>query len=236
MTELLRLPVDIEPQPDDTSCGPTCLHAVYRYLGLELGLADVVAGVTPLPGGGTLEVSLALDALRRGLVATIYTYNLNLFDPTWFAPQEVDIATRLRARAAARNDAKLDFACTAWCDFLAAGGRLRFVDLTRDLLRSLLRREVPLIAALNLTYLYRNARVSGPHDEPDDVHGEALGHFVLLSGYDRGHRSIDVADPYPRNPVAAGQRYAVHIDRVIGAILLGVMTYDASLLLVERAP
>ena len=229
-------PPPVQRQPDDTTCGPTCLHAVYRYLGLEAGLDEVVAGVTPLPGGGTLEVSLALDALRRGLAATIYTYNLNLFDPTWFGAADVDIAARLRARAAARGDAKLDFACAAWCDFLAAGGRLRFADLTRGLLRGLLRRGVPVIAALNLTYLYRNARVSGPQDEPDDVHGEPLGHFVLLSGYDRAHRSIEIVDPYPRNPVAVGQRYAVHIDRVIGAVLLGVMTYDASLLLVERMP
>ena len=46
MTEQLRLPVDIEPQPDDTTCGPTCLHAVYRYLGLEAGLDEVVAGLS----------------------------------------------------------------------------------------------------------------------------------------------------------------------------------------------
>ena len=58
---------------------------------------------------------------------------------------------------------------------------------------------------------------------------------MLLAGYKRADRTILVADPYQPNPVAPGQRYAVHIDRVIGAILLGVMTYDASLLLVEPA-
>mgnify|MGYP007100722319 CR=1 FL=1 len=47
-------------------------------------------------------------------------------------------------------------------------------------------------------------------------------------------RSIAVADPYVPNPVGAGHKYWVHIDRVIGAILLGVMTYDASLLILER--
>ena len=28
-----RLPVEILPQPDETTCGPTCLHAVFRYFG-----------------------------------------------------------------------------------------------------------------------------------------------------------------------------------------------------------
>ena len=26
-----KLFLDIRPQPDQTTCGPTCLHAVYRY-------------------------------------------------------------------------------------------------------------------------------------------------------------------------------------------------------------
>ena len=27
----IELPITILPQPDDTTCGPTCLHAVYGY-------------------------------------------------------------------------------------------------------------------------------------------------------------------------------------------------------------
>ncbi len=231
--DLLELPVSIEAQPDDITCGPTCLHAVYRFLGLELDLARLIADIPHVDGGGTLEVQLACDALRRGFRATIYTYNLNLFDPTWFERRDTDIGARLAARAAARDDPKLAFACEQWREYLALGGRLRFVDLTRALLRGMLRRGVPVIAALNVTYLYRQARVSGPEDEADDVNGEPCGHFVVLDGYDRTDRSIRISDPYLANPVAEGQQYAVHIDRVIGAILLGVMTYDASLLLIE---
>lgn len=226
--------MDIEPQPDGITCGPTCLHAVYRFHGLKLDLDEVIASVRPLDEGGTLEVLLANDALARGLDATIYTYNLNLFDPTWFTEPEVDIAAKLRARAARKRQKKFSLAVEAYCEFLERGGRLKFTDLTRGQLRGMLRRGAPVIAGLNVTYLYRHARVSGPHDDPDDVHGESCGHFVVLTGYNRDDRSIAVADPYVPNPVAAEQLYWVHIDRVIGAILLGVMTYDASLLLLER--
>ena len=232
--DVLELPVDIEPQPDGITCGPTCLHALYRFHGLDLGLSDVIDAVTPLADGGTLEVHLACDALKRGFDATIYTYNLNLFDPTWFDTPHTDIAAKLRERAARKRSAKFKFAVDGYCEFLARGGRLRFTDLTRAELRGMFRRGVPVIAGLNLTYLYRHARVSGVHDDPDDVHGESCGHFVVLAGYNRDHRSIAVADPYVPNPVGVGQKYWVHIDRVIGAILLGVMTYDASLLILER--
>ena len=80
-----RLEFDILPQPDNMSCGPTCLHALYRYYGDELPLEAVIEQVESLEGGGTLAVLLACHALRRGYDATIYTYNLKVFDPTWFS-------------------------------------------------------------------------------------------------------------------------------------------------------
>ena len=35
------------------------------------------------------------------------------------------------------------------------------------------------------------------------------------------------------NPMADGQKYEVSIDRVICSILLGIVTYDANLLIIE---
>jgi len=36
-----RLQFEILPQPDDTACGPTCLHALYAYYGHEVPLESV---------------------------------------------------------------------------------------------------------------------------------------------------------------------------------------------------
>ena len=90
---------EIRRQPDDETCGPTCLHAVYQYFGDELPLDDVTAEVPRLVRGGTLAVSLANHALRRGYRALIYTYNLSVFDPTWFGRRTPDLIERLRAQA-----------------------------------------------------------------------------------------------------------------------------------------
>ncbi|MBF0171311.1 MAG: peptidase-C39 like family protein, partial [Nitrospinae bacterium] len=72
------LDFDILAQPDDITCGPTSLHAVYRYHGLAVPLREVIGTVKPLVEGGTLAVQLGLDALRRGFSATIYTYDLQV--------------------------------------------------------------------------------------------------------------------------------------------------------------
>ncbi|HPF71947.1 MAG TPA: cysteine peptidase family C39 domain-containing protein, partial [Candidatus Krumholzibacteria bacterium] len=75
------LPFEIAPQPDETTCGPTCLHAIYRYYGDDIPLDQVVREVPTLEQGGTLAVLLAGHALARGYRAAIHTYKLQIFDP-----------------------------------------------------------------------------------------------------------------------------------------------------------
>ena len=229
---VLRLPVRMLPQPDETTCGPTCLQAVYSYWGGEAQLAEVIARTHKMEHGGTFAIFLACDALRQGYQATIYTYNLTVFDPTWFAPH-ANIAERLqRQREVKKNDAKLQQVTEGYLEFLRLGGRLRLTDLSRQLVRGLLRRNLPIITGLSSTYLYRTAREYGPNDDPDDLRGLPAGHFVVIAGYDRKKRNLLVADPYGRHPYGPSHAYWLSIDRVIGAVLLGIVTHDANLLLV----
>ena len=228
----LRLPVRMLPQPDETTCGPTCLHAVYRYWGEDAHLQEVIARTHKLEHGGTFAIFLACDALRQGYQATIYTYNLTVFDPTWFTPG-VDIAERLqRQREVKKNDAKLQHVTAGYLEFLRLGGRLRLTDLTRPLIRGLLRRNLPIITGLSSTYLYRAVREYGPNDAPDDIRGLPAGHFVVIAGYDRKKRTVLVVDPYGLHPYGPSHEYWINIDRVLGATLLGIVTHDANLLLI----
>lgn len=228
----LRLPVSILPQPDETTCGPTCLHAIYRYWGEDEPLKDVIARTRKLERGGTFAVFLACDALRKGYEATIYTYNLMVFDPTWFSTG-TDVAERLRRQHEAKTDPRLRHATEGYLEFLSLGGRLRLTDLSRPLIRGLLRRKLPLLTGLSSTYLYRSAREYGPDDEPDDVRGVPAGHFVVMAGYNRKERTVLVADPYARHPYGPSHEYWINIDRVVGAVLLGIVTHDANLLVIH---
>jgi len=218
-------------QPDEVTCGPTCLHAIYRYWDGDDALEDVIKRTRRLDHGGTLAVFLGCDALRRGYNATLYTFNLNLFDPTWFR-RGVDLADRLRRQAELKDDARLAHATAGYLDFLELGGRVRLTDPTRTLVRGLLRRRLPVLAGLSATFLYRIPREYGPEDTPDDLRGHPSGHFVVLCGYDRRERKVQVADPYEPHPHGPNRRYWISIDRVIGAVLLGIVTYDANLLVI----
>lgn len=231
--DLLQLPVRILPQPDETTCGPTCLHAVYRYWGDDEPLTDVIKRTGRLEHGGTFAVFLACDALRKGYQATIYTYNLNVFDPVWFTEPGVDIAQRLQSQREHKMDYRLQHATNGYLEFLKLGGRLRLVDLSRYLIRGILRRRLPIITGLSSTFLYRAAREYGPDDTPDDVRGLPSGHFVIIGGYDRERRKVFVVDPYQQNPYDSAQAYWLSVDRVVNAILLGIVTHDANLLIIH---
>ena len=54
-----RLPLDIEldvtmrRQPNETTCGPTCLHAIYDYYEDAVALEQVIAETPTIDNGGT---------------------------------------------------------------------------------------------------------------------------------------------------------------------------------------
>lgn len=223
--------LQIEVQPDDASCGPTCLHAVYRHYGDTVPLQSLTEEVAYLPTGGTLAVLLACHALERGYSATIYSYNLQVFDPTWFGLERAELERRLHARAAAKRDQKLSLVIQGYLRFLGLGGRVAHEELTPEFLARLLDERGPLLTGLSATYLYNCPReLDGRYD---DIAGEPAGHFVVLHNYDEKTRSVDVADPLASNPTFPQPHYVVTARRLIAAILLGIVTYDANLLLIE---
>jgi len=230
-----ELRLDILRQPDDETCGPTCLHAVYGFHGDTVPLEQVIGEVTALHTGGTLGAFLGIHALERGYRATLFTYNLKLFDPSWFEEEPPRLADRLREQAEHKSDPTLQAATRAYIDFLGLGGRVRFEELGPDLIRGPLMEGLPLMTGLSATYLYDCARevYSEGASRYDSIRGSATGHFVVIHGYDPVSDSVLVADPLHDNPRFRSSSYRVGIMRLLGAIMLGVLTYDANILVVE---
>lgn len=227
---LRQLALNVESQPNDVTCGPTCLHALYNYYGDDISLEDVIAQVEPVEGGGTLAVNLARHAMERGYEAVMYTYNLNMFDPTWFREPE-SIATNIRRQQAVKSDSRIRAASECYLKYFELGGVLLFEELTAALLRRHLSKGEPILTGLSSTYLYECAREI--NDEYDDISGEPAGHFVVLGGYEPRRRQVSVADPLADNPRFSSKKYTVSMPRLISSILLGVLTYDANLLVLR---
>jgi hypothetical protein len=221
-------------QPDDVTCGPTCLRKVYDFYGFDIDMDEVVDGIERNEDGGTLAVFLGMAALRRGLRARIYSYDLQIFDPTWAELPRDALIGKLRARSPYLTDAKRKGAAVAYVRYLERGGQLAFDELTPMLLKNIIDRGHPILAGLSATYLYRFARerwdTAIGRLVDDDVAGEPTGHFVVISGYENWGRRLTVLDPSQHVPASEDGRVIVDADRLINAILLGDVTYDAVLL------
>lgn len=222
-------------QPDDETCGPTSLHAVYNYYHDLVDLQQVIDEVDFLEEGGTLANLLGVHALNRGYKAKIHSYNLNIFDPTWSVLSHDEIIEKLKAQLKYKKGKKFEKATNSYIEFMTQGGDLVFEDLTVDLLRKYLNRKRPILTGLSATYLYDCKREYTNDDNRsvyDDLKGFPMGHFVVLTAIDDDDM-VSVSDPYRENPLSGVHTYKVGVHRLINSILLGILTYDANLLIIE---
>jgi len=234
MRKEINLGFDIQAQPDDVTCGPTCLHALYQFYNDPVALKDVIRQVKQLQTGGTMAVMLGNHALQRGYKAHIYTYNLNVFDPTWFKHPSKKITRFLKDQMEfKKTKRKLQVTSQAYIKFLELGGKLHYAELDENLIKGYLKRSIPILTGLSATYLYGTAREIPEYDIYDSIKGEPSGHFVVITGYDEEKNFVYVADPVEPNPLGKGQLYSVGFGRLINSIMLGILTYDANLLIIE---
>jgi hypothetical protein len=225
---VLALEVPRFEQPDELTCGPTCLAAVYSYYGRRCTVEEVIEEIRRNPDGGTLAVYLGISALQRGYKAVLYTYNMRVFDPTWADVPAEELARKLRKRRKFVRSKRLRKVIGAYLDFLELGGVVEFRELETGLLLEILRRQRPILTGLSATYLYKTPREH--RDEYDDVRGEPVGHFVVVTGYDAVEDHFFVQDPSRQIPFSVTGAYSVESTRLFSAILLGDVTYDAVLL------
>jgi hypothetical protein len=229
----LFLDFDIKAQPDEVTCGPTCLHALYQYYKDDISLKQVIKEVKQLKNGGTLAVMMGNHALQRGYKASIHTYNLNIFDPTWFGLSKPRVISNLKKQMRYKfTRRKLLVASRAYINFLEAGGKLLNDELDEKLIKGYLKKATPILTGLSATYLYGTPREISVSNKYDSIKGEPVGHFAIINGYDSVANSVSLADPMNPNPLKS-QYYNVTFDRLINSIMLGIVTYDANLLIIE---
>ena len=229
----IDLGVQIERQPDYTTCGPTALHAIYRYYGDPIDLQTVIKETPKLATGGTLGVHLSVHALSRGYEVDTWLCNVRHMDPTWFQ-KPTDVVAKLKARWEAKglaDDPRHGPAILAAEQYISLGGKLVWGDLTPELIANTLARGMPLLTGTNGTYLYQCARETEAGE--DDVRGDAFGHFVVLYGYRSHDQSVAIADPLLDNPAYGVKYYRASFYRLLGAIFLGVGSDDGNLLIIR---
>jgi hypothetical protein len=234
----LMIELTMRSQPNDETCGPTSLHAIYHYFGLTISLKEVIDTIEHSLSGGTLCPLLGKHALDQGFDATIFVNQLDLFDPTWFKKSYASRETlliKLKSQDKFKQGKHFVAHSKAYQEFIELGGDIRFKTIDGQIFKEYFHKNIPILTGLNSTYLYRSSRELYTQSGEaffDDLQGVASGHFVVLCGYHEKRRHVIVADPYRENPLSKNNYYKVSLARLINAIMLGAQTYDASLLVI----
>ncbi len=235
----MTITIQINTQPDDETCGPTSLHALYQYYGHNLSLESVIKSVRRTKNRGTLASLLGIDALSKGFHPLLYVHNLDLFDLSWFSHQGdacVDLREKLTLQCRYSKSKRFIESSKAYIDYLKKGGEIKMKDLSSNLLKHYFNENIPILSGLSATYLYQSPRERQLKKGKmiyDDIRGEPSGHFVILCGYDEAKRHVIVADPHRENPLSHNNFYKVGINRLINSIMLGVLTFDSDLLILQ---
>src|SRR5690606_22970746 len=122
----MKLDLSVSKQPDDESCGITCLQAIYDYYDHPTTLEKLKHEVDHWRTGGTLAVNLARHALNHGFRAEIYTFNITIFDPTWKKLETKDLLAKLKLRQSKIRSKRQKKVIGYYKDFLKKGGTIRF--------------------------------------------------------------------------------------------------------------
>lgn len=155
---------------------------MYRYFGLQTQLNHLVKVIPQLKNGGTHGVILGQHALRHGFNVELITYNLYMFDPTWFQNPKVNLIDKLQQQMQVKTRAGFQRASRHYLEFLKLGGRISMRELNADLIRHYLKQHLPILTGLNSTYLYQEKRFIAETDVTDEFAGTPEGHFVVICG------------------------------------------------------
>ena len=151
----------------------------------------------------------------------------------------------LKASIAFVDQYRLVEATAAYLEFLKLGGCIRMRPLNETLVMETLEAGRPILCGVSATYLYSESRerprLAEERDPArpleraiyDDVGGHPAGHFVIVHGYDRSTGTVVIADPLHPNPLSQRQTYTAPFSQLAASILLGILTYDANLLVIE---
>jgi len=114
-------------------------------------------------------------------------------------------------------------------DYLQAGGELLFYPLSKELLLAHFDHGLPLIAALDMSFLYDCVAFY------DEFSEHRATHFVVLHGYDPAQNSLYVSDPWHSIPIPnQNGQYIIDADRIINAIFLGEERNDSALIVIQK--
>ena len=238
----IELSIKRIPQPDGSSCGPASLKIALSAFGDDRSTTDIVKLITLYKGIGSYDSHVAIAAMELGYTPVIYSFNRRIFHPKWNNLSAGDLLEKLRLKRdkikasmlkpdSDKVQLRKDLISTeGYISFMEHRGEIKLPPLSKDLIINHLKKGEPVIAALDMSYLYESVIY-----EDDDFDPNHTTHFVVIYGYDPATNDFNVADPWYKIPLQnTNGLYVRNADFIVNAILHADFTNDADIIVIKK--
>lgn len=223
------MPINPYCQTEDNTCGLCCLRMVLNYHGKDVPLEDLQTIMPPRADIGLYDSHVGLLAMMMGFSSTIFTYNYQIFHPLWNHLSRDEIIQNLEVKKLESDAAPYALAIDSYINYLKAGGELLFYPLSKEMILAQFDLGLPLLAALDMGFLYDCAHFQDLYSDSRSTH------FVVLHGFDPERNTFHVTDPWYNIPIPhKNGQYTLSADRVINAIFLAQDKHDAALVVIQK--
>lgn len=225
----ISLKVQRYVQAGAMDCGPTSLRMVLHFLGGTESHADVMKHFTILPGIGVFDSHIGSAAIDLGYTPKIITFNFRVLHPAWISLSGDQLLVKLQSYLPKITDPTDKLSVQGYIEYLKKKGAVTFQPISRELLISQLAQGLPVIAAVDLEYLYDGKSSLDPFKPTHWTHA------IVVHGYDPQTDAFEIADPWYHIALPnENGRYFVSAPKLITAILLGFQVNDGWLVVVEK--
>lgn len=227
--------LNILPQINHQLSGAETLRGIYAYYGEDISMDDLVVSTTRFSNRRLRPLALAIDALERGYAVTVHCCDTRIFDLSWMGLVSSELKEKLEYHKSKADSVHLTQTFDAYIQILEKGGTIDLSEINRAVIRKAVELKAPIIAAVSATHLFHSKReYLDSKDRPvlDDAKGKTAGHLVAVTAW--VGKEITLHDPYLANPITGKAKYKVYISRLMRSILLGVLSYDAQMVVITK--
>lgn len=176
-------------------CEPTCLKMTMEFLdkNRKFDLKEIIRDTKSELKYMDWDFKIGIAALKRDFKAKIITFSNDLFDPTWAKLSKNKIIEKLKKRLNFvlkydKRDVREGYiwwwyesSLKAAIGFLEKGGEVDLKPISKELIISYIKKNIPVITPLNGSIFYNRKRVY--RGRYDDIRGEYFGHCVVTIGF-----------------------------------------------------
>ncbi|MCD6476840.1 MAG: C39 family peptidase [Candidatus Aenigmarchaeota archaeon] len=182
-------------------CGPICLKQVMEYFdNVKYEVKSIIKETKSKYMNNDWIFLLAIAAMKRGFKAKVITLSTEIFDPSWSELDNKKLVKKFKKRLEYLKSKKnKDYYIRAFniaplekaIEFIEKGGNLVFSPIYEELIEYFIKNKIPVIVTVNENIFYGIKRLY--NEEYDDIRGNANGHMVVISGFDK--KNFIITDP-----------------------------------------